>query len=257
MARLAPTAHRKIQVITGACKCLWRAQWIRTSILRWRVALQQAGLAHHKCKRNGGAAEGFEVDPEAFSLRAPDHLVQNGHKDKEIGPATGKDYPAFIVHRQHLTHQVFQVRPPTDQPPAQDACKDKVHDGWLHLDEGRIVQPDRQTAKDHHDNRRNDRHLRQVAGQNPRNAQADQNGRDEDDRRQHHALIVGPKDIDGVFRVGAVGDEKDRDGAKLQHEFQDRVYGAHRHGWDVARLGVWGKVVRNRRRQILQTTCRR
>ncbi|MNN95149.1 hypothetical protein D3C81_2139090 [compost metagenome] len=62
---------------------------------------------------------------------------------------------------------VAEQRLAEEKPAEQDRAEQRVHDGRLHLDEGVVVQPQCQCAKDQNHDAGNERHHRQCACQRP------------------------------------------------------------------------------------------
>ena len=151
-----------------------------------RVFLQQRKLQRREDERQRQHAEHLEAHPEIRRLRAPDDLVEHREREEEHRPAQRELAPAFLGQVEHRVEHDREQRLVEPQPAEQDRAEQHVDDGRLHLDEGLVVQHQRERAEHHDDHRRHHRHHGQMAGQRVGHRERDQDrhhehrGRDED-----------------------------------------------------------------------------
>ena len=75
---------------------------------------------------------------------APDGFVDQRHGEKKEGPAPGQLAPAFVVHFHHGTHDGFDIIPLQGKAGKDGHGKTGIDDCGFELDEGLVLQPQRQ-----------------------------------------------------------------------------------------------------------------
>ena len=118
------------------------------------MAHNQRDLKHHKKEGQGHQAKRLEADPSVRREISPDELIQDGQKNKEADPPQGQKAPAFVLHLQDLAESKFQNWPAEKKARGQNEGEERVHDRRLDLDEGVVVQINRQETEDHNKNAR-------------------------------------------------------------------------------------------------------
>jgi hypothetical protein len=108
-------------------------------------------------------APDLEGDPGIVGEIAPDDLVEHSQEQEEDAPANGQLAPAFGVELEGGVEDIAEQRLAEQQAAEQREAEQRVDDGRLHLDEGFVLQVDRQRAEHQHDDAGDERHDRQVA----------------------------------------------------------------------------------------------
>src|SRR5208337_4241539 len=116
----------------------------------------QRDLKHHEKECQGQHAEGLETDPSVRREIAPYDLIQDGQEKKEADPPQSQKAPAFLLHLQYLAESKFQNGPAEIETSSQNQGEERVYHRRLDLDEGVVVQIDRQAAEDHNEDARDD-----------------------------------------------------------------------------------------------------
>ena len=114
----------------------------------------QRDLKHHEKKGQGHQPKGFEADPGVRREISPNDLVEDGQEEKEANPSQSQKAPAFLPHLQYLAESELQNRPAEIKTCSQNEGEKCVNDRWLDLDEGIVMQIDRQKAKNHNEDAR-------------------------------------------------------------------------------------------------------
>ena len=123
------------------------------------------------------------------SVEKPRHMTSliAGQHEEEQRPAHGELAPALVGELERRAEDRLQQRPlQQQQAAAQDDAEQAVHDGRLQLDEGLVLQPDREPAEHQHEEAADQRHDRPaplhpaIAGQRDRGRDDEHAGADED-----------------------------------------------------------------------------
>jgi hypothetical protein len=118
--------------------------------------------------------------------------------------------PALRRQIEHLVKHDGDERPSHQQPEAERGREQRVDDGRLDLDEGLVVEEQRQPAEHQHDHRGDDGHQRHVFRHDI--------GRDDRRDDRHHER--GRRDEQAELGVGR---EEDHQRAKLGGELEQRM----------------------------------
>lgn len=120
------------------------------------MAHQHGDVAHRKDQRQRHRAPQLEADPEVPALCAPHQFVQYGHDREEDRPVDRQQAPATLAQpRIGAFKQHLEQRLSGDQAISEHDREHRVDDRRLHLDEGVVVEPQRQTAEHEHEHARN------------------------------------------------------------------------------------------------------
>src|SRR4051794_35673278 len=164
---------------------------------------EQHGQRHH--------AERLEGHPEVGRLGAPDDFVQNRHRQKPDRPAQRQDAPALRRQVEHLVEQDRDEGAAEQQAPAEHACEQRIDDGRLQLDEGLVMQHERQRAEYQHHHRGDDRHHRHVTRHRI--------GRRHRHHHRHHECAGGDEQMEF-----GIGDEEYDQRPELGGELEQRMW---------------------------------
>ena len=140
------------------------------------MAHNQRDLKHHEKKGQGQHAKRFEADPSVRREISPDELIQDGHKNKEADPPQGQKAPAFVLHLQYLAESKFQNRPAEVKAGGENDGEERVHDRRFDLDEGVVLQINRQKAEGHNKDARHEGQDRDTLEEDPAGDKRDQSG---------------------------------------------------------------------------------
>src|SRR5690606_17234355 len=140
-------------------------------------------------------------------------------------PADGELAPAFVGEAEDRVEDVAEERLAEEEPADQRAAEEHVDDRRLQLDEGLVVQPQRQPAEDDHHDCGDERHHRQVAGQREGDGERDQRGDDERRRgEEDRPSERGDERPGGGHLLAAcVGDEEEDQRPHLERDLEERV----------------------------------
>ena len=174
------------------------------------IALDHRHLGNRKNHRQRNRAERLEGDPEIGRLRAPDDFVQDRHRQKEQRPAHGQDAPALRRQVEHLIEQDRDEGAAEQQTAAEDRGEQAIDDGRLDLDEGLVVQHQRQRAEYEHDDGGDDRHHGHMPHHH---IGGDHRGHD-----RHHEGAGRDKQVEF-----GVGDEEHDERAEFGRELEHRM----------------------------------
>lgn len=125
----------------------------------------QRRLRECEDNRNRHDPEHFESDPEFRALRAPDNFVDQSEDEEKQAPAEGELFPALVGQFQNSIKDDSEEGFFEDQSADENGAEQAVDDRWLHLDEGFVMQPQCQSAKDHNNEGGDDGHDWEVACQ--------------------------------------------------------------------------------------------
>ena len=109
----------------------------------------QRDLKHHKNERQRHHAERLETDPGIGRKIAPDDLVEHSEKEKKADPTQGQNTPAFLLHLKDFAKSELQHGPAEIKASRKDDGKKQIYNRRFDLDEGVIVEIDRQEAENH------------------------------------------------------------------------------------------------------------
>src|SRR5262245_52604391 len=151
------------------------------------MAAQQRDLQEGEDQRQWEAQKHLAGDPGLGREAAPHHLVDRRQNEEEQRPAHGELAPALVGQPKGRAEDRLQERAAEEQQAAaQDDAEQAVHDGRLELDEGVVLQPDREPAEHQHEETANQWHHRPallqpaIAGQRHRGGGDEHAGADED-----------------------------------------------------------------------------
>ncbi len=184
------------------------------------ITLDQRHLQHGEDHGQRNHAERLERHPEIRGLGAPDHLIEHRHGEEEQRPAQGQHPPAGRGEIERLVEQDRDEGTAEQQAAAQDRPEQRIDDGRLDLDEGLVVQPQRQRAEHQDDDAGHDRHDRHMARHRVGHHQGHDH-RDHEGRGRHEQVGLG------------IGDEENHQRTKLGGELEQRM----RNGLVHVRLG--------------------
>ena len=114
----------------------------------------QRDLKHHETESQGHHAERLEADPSVRREISPDDLIEKSQKYEEADPTQSQKAPAFLIHLEDFAEGKLQNRPAEIEACSQNEGEKCVNDRRLDLDEGVVVQIDRQEAENHNEDAR-------------------------------------------------------------------------------------------------------
>src|SRR5882757_6603449 len=189
-----------------------RLRFLREGIVRAvPIATQQADLQQGEDHGQREAHEQLAGDPGLGREAAPGDLVDDGEEEEEQRPAQRELFPAGLGELEGGAEDRLQQRPAEQQAAAQDDAEQAVHDGRLQLDEGRVLQPQREAAEDHDEKTADQWHDRPAPLEPAIEGQHDRGGDDEHRRADEDVPL-------------AVGDEEQHQRPDLEQRCREMAF---------------------------------